>query len=62
MEFANGARGTFEVCRIINGPRCQMAFEAHGTRGSLAWDFEQMNELKLSLSEGNAHDEAILVF
>jgi len=54
VEFANGARGTFEACRIINGPRCQMAFEVHGTRGSLAWDFEQMNELKLSLSEGDS--------
>jgi predicted dehydrogenase len=31
-----------------------MAFEAHGTRGALMWDFEQMNELKLSLSEGDS--------
>jgi predicted dehydrogenase len=53
VEFASGARGTFEACRIINGPRCQMAFEVHGTRGSLTWDFEQMNELRLSLSEGD---------
>jgi predicted dehydrogenase len=52
-EFANGARGTFEACRIISGPRCQMAFEVNGTRGSLTWDFEQMNELKLFLSEGD---------
>jgi predicted dehydrogenase len=54
VEFANGARGTFEACRIIDGPRCQMAFEVHGTRGSLAWDFEQMNELRLFLSEGDS--------
>jgi predicted dehydrogenase len=53
VAFSNGAQGTFEVCRIINGPKCQMAFEVHGTRGSLTWDFEQMNELKLSLSEGD---------
>src|SRR5262245_10442233 len=52
VEFSNGARGTLEACRIITGPRCQMAFEVHGTRGSMMWDFEQMNELKLSLSEG----------
>ncbi len=54
VEFANGARGTFEACRVINGPRCQMAFEAHGTRGSLTWDFERMNELQLSLSVGES--------
>ena len=28
-----------------------MAFEVHGTRGALKWDFEQMNELDLFLSE-----------
>jgi predicted dehydrogenase len=54
VEFANGARGTFEACRIISGPRCQMAFEVHGTRGSLTWDFEQMNELRIFLSEGDS--------
>jgi predicted dehydrogenase len=53
VEFVSGARGTFETCRIINGPRCQMAFEVHGTRGALSWDFEQMNELNLFLSDGD---------
>lgn len=50
VEFVNGARGTLEVCRVINGPKCQMAFEVNGTRGALRWDFERMNELELSLS------------
>jgi predicted dehydrogenase len=54
VEFVNGARGTLEVCRIISGPRCQMAFEVHGTRGALKWDFERMNELELCLSEGES--------
>ena len=54
VAFANGARGTFEACRVIAGPRCQMAFEVHGTRGSLTWDFERMNELKLFFSEGDS--------
>jgi len=54
VEFVNGARGTLEVCRIISGPRCQMAFEVHGTRGALRWDFERMNELELCLSEGDS--------
>ena len=29
--------------------QCQMAFEVHGTRGALRWDFQRMNELELSL-------------
>jgi predicted dehydrogenase len=44
-RFASGAHGSLEACRVIQGPQCQMAFEVHGTRGALAWDFERMNEL-----------------
>ena|SRR6516165_5887932 len=46
-QFANGAHGTLEVCRLIQGRRCQMAFEIEGTEGALSWDFERMNELKV---------------
>jgi len=57
VQFANGAQGTFEVCRVISGMKCQMAFEVNGTRGALSWDFERMNELSLYLpDEDIAHD------
>ena len=49
VQFENGARGTFEACRVINGPKCEMAFEVHGTEGALRWNFEQMNELEIYL-------------
>jgi predicted dehydrogenase len=52
-HFANGARGTLEACRIITGAECQMAFEVHGTNGSMKWDFERMNELNLFVREGS---------
>jgi predicted dehydrogenase len=56
-KFANGAHGTLEACRVINGPQCQMAFEVNGTKGALNWDFERMNELNLYLpDESRAHD------
>lgn len=48
-RFENGARGTLEACRIITGPKCEMAFEVHGTNGALRWNFEQMNELEVCL-------------
>src|SRR5262249_14990632 len=57
VEFVNGVRGTLEVCRVINGPKCEMAFEANGTRGALRWDFERMNELELSLSGGEGSSQ-----
>ncbi len=51
VRFANGVQGTFEVCRVISGSKCQMAFEVHGTKGALKWDFERMNELSVFLPE-----------
>ena len=56
-RFANGAQGTFEVCRVIVGPQCQLSFEVHGTKGALSWDFERMNELEVFLPEdSDCHD------
>jgi predicted dehydrogenase len=47
VHFASGARGILESCRVINGAKCDMSFEIHGTRGAAKWSMEQMNELKL---------------
>lgn len=52
VQFACGAQGTYEVCRVINGPKCQLAFEISGTEGTMLWDFERMNELQLYLPDG----------
>lgn len=49
VEFENGAQGTFEACRAIFGPKCEMSFEVNGTKGALKWNFERMNELELYL-------------
>lgn len=47
VQFAGGARGTLEASRVVVGPHARYAFEAHGTRGAVAWDFQRMNELRL---------------
>ncbi len=57
VEFSNGVRGTLEACRVINGPKCQIAFEANGTQGALSWDFERMNELRFYASSPHAANE-----
>ena len=54
-EFAGGARGTFESSRTMIGPESQMAFEVHGSRGALAWDFESLNELRVHLTDDPLH-------
>ena len=47
VKFESGARGTFEASRTIVGPESQCAFEVYGTKGSLKWNLETMNELQL---------------
>ena len=54
VEFENGARGVFETSRSIVGPQSQCAFEVYGTKGSLAWNLETMNELQLFLTKDAA--------
>ena len=44
--FDNGATGTFETSRTVVGPESQNAFEIYGTKGSLSWNLEKMNELQ----------------
>ncbi len=46
VHFTSGARGILEACRIINGVKCEMSFEIHGTLGAIKWNMERMNELQ----------------
>jgi predicted dehydrogenase len=48
-RFANGATGTLEATRLAPGRKNANRFEINGTRGSLAFDLERMNELELYL-------------
>lgn len=60
--FACGARGSLEVCRVAKGARCEMAFELHGTRGAIRWNFERMNELSVFLPDGSdSRDGPVLI-
>ncbi len=57
VQFVNGVQGSLEVCRVIQGHKCQFAFEIEGTQGALSWDFERMNELQLFCPDGSAADD-----
>lgn len=46
FEFASGVPGTMEISRVATGYKCGLAVEVHGTRGSLLFDQERMNEIK----------------
>ncbi|MEI8132200.1 MAG: Gfo/Idh/MocA family oxidoreductase [Leptolinea sp.] len=45
-EFENGALGSFEASRFANGRKNYNYFEIYGSKGSLAFDLERMNELQ----------------
>jgi predicted dehydrogenase len=57
VRFENGAQGTLEACRIINGPKCEMAFEINGTDGSIRWNFERQNEVEIQFRPANQAED-----
>jgi len=46
-RFKNGALGSFEATRFANGRRNGLRFEINGSKGSLLFELENMNELWL---------------
>jgi predicted dehydrogenase len=53
-RFANGAIGAFEVSRCAPGRKNQLALEIHGSLGSVLYDYERPNEVKLYLADQDA--------
>jgi predicted dehydrogenase len=56
VDFESGVKGTIELSRVAVGADARYWFEANGTRGAVAWNFERMNELQvhLPLESGDA--------
>lgn len=48
-RFDGGAIGTFEATRMAPGRKNHNRIELNGTKGSLIWNLERMNELELFL-------------
>ncbi|MDQ1085505.1 Gfo/Idh/MocA family protein [Siphonobacter sp. SORGH_AS_1065] len=46
VQFENGAIGSFEATRFATGKKNGLTFEIYGSKGSLLFDLERMNELK----------------
>lgn len=54
-RFANGAVGTFEATRFAAGRKNRNMFEINGSKGSIMFDLERMNELEYYNAEDPAH-------
>lgn len=47
-RFDSGAVVVLESSRVAIGPRAEYALEVYGTKGSLRWDFQRLNELQVA--------------
>ena len=50
VRFRNGALGTIEASRFATGRKNYNAFEINGSKGSIAFNLERLNELEVYLS------------
>jgi predicted dehydrogenase len=53
VEFENGAIGTVEATRLALGRRNALQWEINGSKGSLAFDMERLNELQVFRADGD---------
>ncbi len=53
-RFENGATGVFEASRLATGRKNQNTFEINGSRGSIAFDLENLNQLEVYLDDDDA--------
>jgi predicted dehydrogenase len=53
VEFENGAVGTIEASRVATGRSNSLRWEINGSRGSVAFDLERLNELQVYLADAS---------
>jgi predicted dehydrogenase len=53
VEFENGSVGTIEGTRLALGRRNALQWEINGSKGSLAFDMERLNELQVFRADGD---------
>jgi predicted dehydrogenase len=56
IEFAGGAIGTLEATRVATGRKNRQAWEINGSKGSISFDLERLNELQVYLADGARPD------
>ena len=54
LKFQNGAVGSIEATRNAYGRNNYLTFEIHGTKGSIAFNYERMDELQVMFADDPA--------
>ncbi|QUO48872.1 Gfo/Idh/MocA family protein [Halorubrum ruber] len=60
VAYESGATGSFEASRVAEGHKNDHTIAVHGSKGSLKFSLERLNELEV-LREGNRGYETVLV-
>jgi predicted dehydrogenase len=58
VEYENGAVGTIESSRFCPGRKNSFAWEINGSKGSIAFDLERLNELQVHLRDSKPGERA----
>jgi predicted dehydrogenase len=58
VEFENGAIGTYEATRFALGRKNQMRWEINGSKGTIVFDQERMNELEVNFGNSKPGEHA----
>ena len=58
VEFENGAIGTVEASRFCPGRKNAFRWEINGSKGSIAFDLERLNELQVNLKASKPGERA----
>jgi len=53
VHFENGVKGHIGASRVTWGRKCGLRWEIHGTEGTILYDQERLNELKLFTRQDN---------
>jgi predicted dehydrogenase len=58
VAFENGAVGTIEATRFASGRKNHFAWEVNGSKGSIAFDLERLNELQVHFADSKPGEHA----
>lgn len=53
-RFENGARGIVDFSRVATGRKFRQTYEVYGTRGSLVYDYDEVNRLRFYSNDDRA--------
>ncbi|RXM18903.1 gfo/Idh/MocA family oxidoreductase, partial [Citrobacter sp. AAK_AS5] len=54
LEFGNGAIGVLEASRVATGRKNRQYWEMNGSKGSICFDLERLNELQVCVDGSSA--------